>query len=157
MDAALAGLIGAAIGAGIPPTVKGIFDWRAGKAQRQHETDDADQKRRDARLTERLQQVAQWRDGLAAGHAEYQEWLYILNNSPPKAQAFNNPKIPDVAGTAWFQSLRPHLSGRAGIAELRGASEVHCESSIVVALGEEINRIEQAWRDEANGEVVGDA
>lgn len=155
VDAALAGLIGAAIGAGIPPTVKGVFDWRAAKAQRQHEIGGAERERREARLTERLQQVAQWREGLATGHAEYQEWLHTVQNSPPTAQAFNNPKIPDVAAAAWFQSLRPHLSDRAGIAELRGASEVHLDSTVMVLLTEEINRVEQAWRDEAHDEGGG--
>jgi hypothetical protein len=49
VDAALAGLIGAlagaTVGGGIPPTVKGIFDLRSAKAQREHERTEDEVKR----------------------------------------------------------------------------------------------------------------
>lgn len=144
--------------------MKGVFDWRSAKVQREHERTEneakrkheeaeneakRDDERRADQWAHRQKQIEQWREGLAAAHVEYQRWLSRVKNEPPRYEAFTNPDIPDAAGTTWFQSLRPHLSDSVESADFRHVVELHCSSEIMVLLTEEINRVEQEWQHEA--------
>lgn len=151
--------IGGASATGLFAWLKSIADNRSrereAEAQREYErnerTTQRDHERRVALLTQRQQQVREWRDGLAAAHTEYQQWLNSLKDEPQGSPAFVDPDTPDAAGTAWFQSLRPHLSDSVEGALYYGAMELHCDSEAMVLLTHEIARIEEEWLDEAQG------
>jgi hypothetical protein len=76
--------------------------------------------------------------------------LHDLNNRPPTSQAFTNPEIPDIVGSQWFESLRHHISEKSDAAHLRSAVEIQCDKATVVALSNEINRLEKQWLDEVH-------
>jgi hypothetical protein len=143
VDAGWFAVIGAAVG-GAPQVITAVIQRGGARAQRKHDA-------AAALLSHRQQQVRQWREGLEAAHTEYQRFLHKIQNEPPRSQAFTNPEIPDAVGTAWFQSLRPHLSETGEAAQYRNTVELHCSTDAVVTLTFEIDRIERQWLDEAKG------
>jgi hypothetical protein len=173
VDAGLAGLLGVAVGSAITgglafsnTIVSNNFQRDQARTQRQHDnaenvmqrdherqqrTTELDHQWRSALHVERAERVREWREGLAAAFAEHDEWLHWINEQPAESGAHLNPRIPNAAGTAWFQSLRPLISEDGYAADYRNVSELLCDSGVVVALTFEIDRIEREWLDEAKG------
>jgi hypothetical protein len=148
----------AVIGAGVGATATGLVDClrvasenrskrRDAEAQRKHEATEAQAKRdaeaaernaqrehdRDAELrAKQEQQIREWREGLAASHAEYEKCVRMGRSIKP-----------NIVSAVWFQTLRPYLSDTGRPASLRAVNDIPCDSSDAHMLASEISRIEE--------------
>lgn len=163
MDAGLAAFLGAIAGAaiaGVPPVIAAFVQRSTAKAQREHEKGEKDAQREHERLlrerAEKVDQIREWRDGLAEAHRRYSEYEFLQNSYrgrstlPPRANVLK----PNIVGEAWFQSLRQHLpefSGMAGSDEpafYSDGAHIECDSEAAEVLAREISRIEHEWLGE---------
>lgn len=112
-------------------------DAEAAEAKAQRELDAA-QKLRE----ERRAMVDQWRAALGEASTEYKTRMHEREiNKGSSVSARRNVQIPDIVGTQWFETLRPHLDDE----NLRTAATLHCNTEVTVALATEIAGIETVW------------
>ena len=133
-------------GTGVPPVVTAAVPRGTAKAQREHEKNDKEAQREHERLTgqraARAQQIAIWRDGLNRSALTYEGWAHIYDNDRQRQEAIPRGEYsPNLVSDAWFQSLRPHLP-----AQYREQNQLHCDAPTVVAIANEIDRIEGEWQ-----------
>jgi hypothetical protein len=135
---------GAAIGV-TPVAIKAVFDWFAAKAERDNQQA---VKLRD----EHRKLISDWRSGLAASHAMHQRWLVAKYKNVPSRTIIVPPDKPigasdepDAVGSAWFASLRPHISEIGQGAVYRNPLVLYCNNATVIVLQDEIARIEKEW------------
>ena len=98
------------------------------EAQRQHETAQREREHRAAERTERVEQMTEWREGLAAAHIEYEKWWAMRNADSKPASVHYTPE-PNSVSAPWFQSLRRHLSS-ATSAQLRSGDAIQCDNDM---------------------------
>lgn len=158
MNAGWFGVLAAGLGAlaaGLPQAATAWIQRGTAKAQREHERaenearrrhEDAERERerRAAVRARHVDQIREWRDGLAASHREYDEW-------EAQRKITGRVVMPNIVSAAWFQSLRPYLSSDADRSIYLQGDEIQCHSSAAGVLGLEIARIEQEWLDEDKG------
>lgn len=74
--------------------------------------------------------IREWREGLATATKAYNDWDQNPSEHP----------LPAVAGTVWFESLRPHLSEDCRASYIEGSYDESRQ------LADEIARIERKWK-----------
>jgi hypothetical protein len=167
----------AVIGGGTVAAANGLFDWlktvsnnrnerHEADAQRTHEVDQSNAQRereeaernaqrehdrRAAVRAERAEEVREWREGLAASHAEFEEWLVRSTAAEGRPASMGRPVKPNIVSAVWFQSLRPYLLETGRPSQLRSGDELECDSDVADVLASEITRIQKEWLDEADG------
>jgi hypothetical protein len=161
----------AVIGAGVGATATGLVDWlrvasdsrskrREAEAQRKHEANEAhakrdaeaaehnaqrEQDRRNELRARQEQQIREWREGLAASHAEYETWVVKQRAYEGRPATMGRPVKPNIVSAVWFQSLRPYLLVTGQPAKLSSTDCIECNSDHAYVLGSEITRIEEEW------------
>lgn len=151
--------IGGALAAGVPQVFAAVSTRATARAQREHEKADKEaQREHERRANERAEKVAQireWRDGLAAASAAFADWQHLRDSYsgrdviPPRG----NVRKPIIDGEAWFLSLRQHLpkmspgsGASASDPEFYGSgTHIVCDSYATEVLGNEVGRIEREW------------
>jgi uncharacterized membrane protein YccC len=116
------------------------------EAQRQHGEAQAQAQRDAAQRADRVEQVREWREGLAAAYTEYKTWYAKHHASDPKPASANYAPEPNIVSAPWFQSLRPHLSRAGKPGQLHSGNDIQCDDDVADTLGSEIASIEESWR-----------
>ena len=149
--------IGGALAAGVPQVFGAISTRATARAQREHEKAEKDAEREHVRQAaeraEKVAQIREWRDGIAAASTAFADWDYLQDRYRGSAviPSRANVRKPIIDGEAWFQSLRPHLpelSGGASASDpayYSGGTHIACDSHATEVLTNEVNRIEREW------------
>ncbi|WP_067977101.1 hypothetical protein [Mycolicibacter icosiumassiliensis] len=120
------------------------LDTAETEAQRQREAAQREADKLAAQRAERVRQIREWREGLAASHAEFEKWDAI-DRRPSKPASFELLPEPNIVSAPWFQSLRPHLPATGQTAKLRSGNHIYCDREAADALATEIADLERYW------------
>jgi hypothetical protein len=104
-------------------------DEREALAQRQHDE-------RTALRIEQVNQIREWREGLAAAHADYKKWI---DDEAPE---------PNIVSAVWFQDLRRHLSSTGIPTSYETDSVIQCDVEDMNKIGDAIRDLQQQWLDD---------
>lgn len=163
MDAGWFAVIGTAAGAGTTGLIDlgklAVSSWAergkredaAAEAKAQRDADAAEAKAKrehDATQTlraERRETIGRWRKSLGEASTAYKDAMHLSDvNKSSTVASRRNVQIPDIVGMQWFETLRPYLA----YDEYKSAKTLYCDTSVTLALSNEIAAIETEWRGE---------
>lgn len=170
IDPVWAGVVGTAVGAvagGAASLLAPLINWRTEKqrlvAEKENAKDLADHQH--AHEMQRVQRVAEaeelsakrllvadWREGVAHAIANYADAYHHLESDGAEASHYRHlhgteMRFDPVAGTPWFETLRPHLdkNNLQIQAEFVVPTQVRIDEARAKTLSDEITRIAREW------------